>query len=683
MPDESRAPASRFRLLGPVEFFDGGKWATIPAAKLRTLLAILLLNANRVVPVELLVAELWADKPRGRAAGLLAGCVWRLRSVLGDVDGKVLSTHSGGYRITVLPGALDLHEYESLVVAGRAAREAEDLTSAAKALSAAMEMWRGAALSDVALTASVMAETARLDESQFAVAEAHFAVQIGLGRHEDVLPGLKLMVSQHPLRERLHEQLMLALYRSGQQAEALGAYRDLRHLLVDELGIEPSKPLRDLQQRILTEDPLLLAVDTDEPGHQRAVRGPVPSAVPARVPAPALPMPGTAVFVGRQVELAKLTTRLIEPGAVCSVYGLAGSGKSELAVRSALAVADRFPDGQVYVDLRSSSGSTPLRPIDLLRRLSVAFGLPGPGDEVDDLTDAADRWRMAMTGRRALIVLDDVCDTRQVSVVLPPPPGCSILLAGRSAAGPVDDRSHLRLGRLPVATSTELLRHIVGADRIDTDTAAAADVVRACECLPLALRAAAGKLVLHPEWTVTEFACRLARPEQRLDLLLSGDLSLRQCLRGGIRLLSRAGDDTALSALSLLSGLDLPVVPLSILATLLRTTEHDALAVAERLVDAGLIESLAMGSYRVPYSVRLLVSENTGASAEISEAVQRVVYENTCAVRACLDAGAAHNRLAWFRQQRAILRELAARDQTGALGAAVDELRQELLHRRA
>lgn len=242
----------RLRILGPVEFFDGHSWLPIPAAKQRSLLASLIVHGNRVVPTGRLVAELWPDRPPASASGLLAGYVWRLRKQLVGVS---LLTRAPGYQLAVSPGALDVHEYERLVAAGRGAVAADNLEEGADLFRRALAIWRDVPLTDVAMTLTMLAERARLEESRLATVEACVDAEIRLGHAETLLPELKQLVLRFPLRERLRGHLMLVLYRCGHQADALAAYRDLRKLLVGELGIEPSKPLRELLQRILAEDP--------------------------------------------------------------------------------------------------------------------------------------------------------------------------------------------------------------------------------------------------------------------------------------------------------------------------------------------------------------------------------------------------------------------------------------------
>ncbi|XVV01043.1 BTAD domain-containing putative transcriptional regulator [Actinosynnema sp. CA-248983] len=633
---------TRFRLLGPVEFSCGDRWRSIGSTKQRTLLAILLLHANRVVPVAQLHAELWGDRPYARVKNLLAGCVWRLRAALGDDAGQALVTRPGGYQLTVPPDALDLLSYQRLVDLGRVRRAADDLPGALGAFTAAVELWRGEPLADVSFTQSVMAERARLEESRLTVEEMRLGLRIELGEPDEVLPELKLIISQHPLRERLHEHLMVALYRSGQQADALGAYRDLRRLLIDELGVEPSKPLRDLQARILAED---VGLRTAPPAR------PAPDLLPACDP----------VFHGREADVARVAAALAE-GAVCAVHGLAGVGKSAVALRAAHAVAGRFPDGRVRLDLRGSTDD-PMDPVTALTRLLDAFGArvnePDPGR-------LAAHWAAVVADRRVLLVLDDVRDPDQVKPLLAP--GCAAVLTGRAAVGAADGHRQVRLGRLPVAAAVGLLRRVVGEQRVDAEPARAAEVVAWCECLPPAVRVAGGRLAARPEWTVADLADRLADPGQRLEVLTG----VRDLLGSCVRRLRAEGDRTAVTALTLLAALDLPVVTATTVAALLDTAEGPARCAAERLVDAGLLEPLPHNRYRVAALVRL---HGAGADPDLdpAAAVQRVVDRYREQVRELTTRRS--GGLSWYREHRGTLSALARRDRTDALPAAVDRLR--------
>jgi DNA-binding SARP family transcriptional activator len=658
-----------FRFLGPLEFLDGQQWSSIGAAKQRALLAVLLINANRVVSADQLVAELWGEQPPPSAAGLLAGYVWRLRRRLGDHDGRTLATRVPGYRLVVPPGALDVHDYEAKVAAGRRSIAAGDLAGGVASLSSALQLWRGEPLADVALVPSVLTESARLAEARLAVVEARIGAEIGLGRHEALLPELKLMVSQFPLRERLHAHLMVALYRTGQQAEALGAYRDLRRLLIDELGVEPSKPLRELQGRILREDPVLLETVADSAPATAVLRLAVPHTLPPDVP----------LFLDRTEELALITSRLTAGEQRCAVHGMAGVGKTTLAVHAAHRLATRFPDGQVYLDLGACAPGGPLRPVEAIGRLLTTLGVPA-ADLPADEEPAAALLRTTLAGRRVVFVLDDVLDTGQIRHLLPATPGCAAILASRPATTAVDGSGMLRLGRLPTAAAVNLIRRYAGADRVDAEFDAVAKVARLCEYLPLALRIAAVRLAQRPEWTVGEFAARLADPRRRLDALTCDDLSLRDSLRASARLLRRAGVPAASRALRLLGVLDLPVVHSAALAVLLEVPIEVAELSAERLVDAGLIEPLSMDRYRVPDLVRLFARGEYGPADEDRAATGRIVgyYERT--VRGHLDRVDSERAagLAWYRQECAALRVLETRSPRAVLPSLVGELRTAL-----
>jgi DNA-binding SARP family transcriptional activator len=613
-----------FRLLGPLEFFDGRRWSSVGAAKQRALLAVLLIMANRPVSTDQLIAELWGERPPASAAGLLAGYVWRLRRCLGDQEGRTLVTRAPGYQLVVPPGAADVHDYAALVAAGRRGLAAGDLSAAVTALSSALALWRGAPLADVALLPSVLAESARLDEERLAVVEARIGAEIGLGRHEALLPELKLMVSQYPLRERLHAHLMVALYRTGQQAEALGAYRDLRGLLIDELGVEPSKPLRELQGRILREDPALAQTVADTAPATAVPRMAVPRTLPPDVP----------VFLDRERELALITARLTGGQQRCAVHGMAGVGKTTLAVHAAHRLADRFPDGQLYLDLGACATRGPLRPVDAIGRLLGALGVPAT-DVPSDEERAAALLRTALAGRRVLIVLDDVLDTAQIRQLVPATPGCAVIVAGRPTTTTVDGAGMLRLDRLPTAAAVNLIRRYVGADRTDGERDAVAEIALLCECLPLALRIAAARLAQRPDWTIREFAARLADPGRRLAALTCADLSIRDSMRAGALLLRRIGDPTVPRTLRVLGVLDLPVLRTSALAVLLDVPSEAAELIAERLVDAGLVEPMSMDTYRVPELVRLFARDEYAGTPTVEPGN---ITATSGADRVCVDA---------------------------------------------
>src|SRR5438067_8336654 len=251
-----------FRILGPLEFSEDGRPVSLGGPKQRALLALLLLNANRVVSSERLLDELWGDKPPASGLTALQGRVSQLRRALeqpgGDTEGgSMLATRAPGYVLRLDEGRLDAHRFERLLADGKEALARGDPARAVASLREALALWRGPALADVALEPFVQGEIARLEELRLVALETRIEADLALGHHGDLVAELEALAAQHPHREELRGQLMLALYRSGRQAEALEAYRDGRRLLVETLGLEPAEALRRLEAAILRQDPAL------------------------------------------------------------------------------------------------------------------------------------------------------------------------------------------------------------------------------------------------------------------------------------------------------------------------------------------------------------------------------------------------------------------------------------------
>ena len=303
-----------FRILGPLDVRVDDRPLALGGARQRALLGLLLLHANEVVSSDRLVDELWGDAEGSKA---LQVAVSRLRKVIGR---DVLVTRPPGYQLRVEPGQLDLHRFEQLVADGRAALAADNPGAASLTLREALALWRGPPLADLTFESPLQTELARLEELRLAALEDRIDADLALGRHADAIGELEALSALHPLRERLRAQLMLALYRSGRQAEALEAYRDARRALVDELGIEPGRALRDLERRILSQDAGLEL----EPSQQGAVSG---------------------GLVGRERELGELLPvvqrALSGSGAVVLIAGEPGIGKSRLAEALAIHAHER------------------------------------------------------------------------------------------------------------------------------------------------------------------------------------------------------------------------------------------------------------------------------------------------------------------------------------------------------
>jgi DNA-binding SARP family transcriptional activator len=508
-----------FGLLGPLVVRYGGVVIPVPVGKQRAVLAALLLDADRVVPVDELAEALWGSEPPTSARVTVQNYVKRLRKALAGTGQARISTRPGGYVISVDTGELDVSRFELLLRAARAAARDSSWDAAAAQARAALALWRGEPLADIGSELLALREVPRLAELRLQAVEARIDADLHLGQHAEAIAELQRLVSAHPLREHLHELLMLALYRDGRQGEAHAAYQHARSVLIEELGAEPGTGLRELHQRILTADPAL------------AVREPGPPAAGGAGPAPPRQLPApVAHFAGRAGELAALTSLLDQVGAgtpgtvvISAIGGTAGVGKTALAVHWAYQVAQRFPDGQLYVNLRGYDPDQPMTAADALAGFLRALGVPGPDIPAEEDERAA-LYRSLLAGRRMLMVADNARWVEQVRPLLPGSPACAAVVTSRdSLAGLVarDGAVRLDLDLLPAADAVDLLRALIG-DRVDADPQAAAALATQCSWLPLALRVAAEIAAARPDVSIADLASELADQQQRLDLLDAG-----------------------------------------------------------------------------------------------------------------------------------------------------------------
>jgi DNA-binding SARP family transcriptional activator len=378
------AETVEFLILGPVEVREGTRELRVAGTKPRALLAALLLNANRALPSDALIDRLWDDAPPDTASKALQVYVSQLRKSL-DPSGSLglILTRARGYELRIEPAALDLHRFEEQTADARALVAAGDRAGAASAFAAALGLWRGPALGDLASEAFVRREAARLEELRLAAVEDRLDNELALGRHAACVPDLEVLVRGHPLRERPRALHMLALYRSGRQAEALEAYQAARHTLVEELGIEPSRALQDLERAILTHD-----TELDLPAAQQ-----VTAPTQAHTPGDGRARPGrraAGVFVGRSWELGELEAALADArdgrGRLVLLTGEQGMGKTALA--DEFASRAKAADVQVlWARCRSAADTPSLWPwTQLLRSHARAIGaeesraLAGDGD---------------------------------------------------------------------------------------------------------------------------------------------------------------------------------------------------------------------------------------------------------------------------------------------------------------
>jgi len=464
----------------------------------------------------------------------------------------------------------DVREVERLL---RQAPQSPEPAEVARGLHRALNLWRGRPLADVTGVAWLEEQAERLDLLWLRVRQALSEARLAAGEHAQLVPELEQIAADHPLDERVHGQLMLALYRSGRQADALAVYHRLRHTLDEELGIDPGQALRDLETAILRQDPALSAPAAA--ATLAAPPAPVPAQLPSAVPA----------FTGRTAELARLDALAgLDAGAagaglgpatpatvaICAVSGTAGVGKTALAVHWAHRVAGRFPDAQLYVNLRGfDPAGAALDPGQALRGFLDAFGVPTARIPAD-LDAQAGLYRSLLAGKRVLVVLDNARSAEQVRPLLPGAPGCLAIVTSRDQlAGLVatEGARPLALDLLTAADARKLLVRRLGADRAVGEPEAVEAIITACARLPLALTIAAARAATSPGFPLAAIAAELQESGSALDPVDGGDLAtdVRAVFSWSYHALS-AGAARLFRLLGLHPGPDIPITGAASLA---------------------------------------------------------------------------------------------------------------------
>src|SRR6266511_4159105 len=470
----------------------------------RCLLGLLLLEAGRVLPVDRLAALLWDDEPPDHARATLQTHVSRLRARLDPGRqgryGVRLVSRGDGYLVETDPDRVDVHRFRRLVDAARRLPEPVDR---AAGLRRALALWRGAPLADVASERLRDRVCSGLMEERLAALETCVEAELAAGAHHALLPELTDLVAEHPHRQRLAGALMLALHRAGRQPDALAAYHRVRARLADELGLDPGPQLRRLHESILRDD---APAETPAPAETSPPAEPL---VPHPAQLPAEP----AYFTGRDEQIAQLD-RMIETDAraptvaISALSGAGGVGKTALAVHWAHRVRDRFPDGQLYVDLQGYAPAEPARPQDVLARFLRALGVPG--DRVPaDPDEAAGLYRTMLADKRMLVVLDNAHTADQVRPLLPGSRSCLAVVTSRdrlSGLVAIEGAQRVSLDGLTADEAVALLGRVIGAGRLDAEPDAVAALVDACGRLPLALRIAGANLAEQSDPSVARFA---------------------------------------------------------------------------------------------------------------------------------------------------------------------------------
>ncbi|SDJ42114.1 AfsR/SARP family transcriptional regulator [Streptomyces indicus] len=634
-----------FLLLGGVEARTATGPVELGPARQQTVLASLLVDVNRPVTVEQLVQRVWGHKPPQCATQTLYGYVSRLRRLL---PGVIARGSGGGYVLTADEQNVDLHRFRRLLVL---ARRAEEDAQALALFDEAAALWRE---EPFASADTPWFNTARntLRKERWAAELDRNDLRLRFGEHAALLPALAEHCAAHPMDERLAAQYMLALYRCGRQADALAHYRHVRGILSEELGVDAGRDLQQLHEAIL-------AGDTELSPAMRP--GPAPALVSAAAPAPAPVSPGMGAaadragaipshlpldvrgFVGRNAELDELDG-LLSAGStavIAIVVGTAGVGKTALAVRWAHLMRDRFPDGQLYVDLRGYGPDAPVSAADALAGFLRALGLDGAAIP-EDLAERAARFRSLVSGRRMLVLLDNARTVDQVRPMLPAGVSCFTLVTSRdSLAGLVAREGAHRIGldRLPQADAAGLLRTLLGA-YADTEQAAIDSLAERCARLPLVLRIAAELVRSRPARTVADLAEELAE-QAALDLLdVEGDpqTAVRAVFSWSYQQLSppvartfrllgvHPGHDTDAYAVAAMTGTGL----------------RDTRKALDVLVRAHLVEQTPGGRYQLHDLLRVYATELAETAGDGKGPLNRLFAYYLATASAAMDAIAPH-----------------------------------------
>ncbi len=609
--------AALFRILGPLEVRTEEGWATIGAAKQRSVLATLLLRPGEPVSTDVLIDEVWPEKPPAKAANLVSVYVHHLRRRIGDADGKVVVTRAPGYQMVLGPGELDADQFAGLVAEGRQALAAGAPDRAVELLTMALGLWRGSALADVPTTSLVAAEADRLGQSRLEALELRAEASLACGRFAEVLPEVRRLLADHPLQEKLWALQIRALYGAGRQAEALEVYEQARNKIADELGVDPGAELRQLYHQILNAEEVQAVIPA------RVDAGLVPAPVPAQLPADIRDFTGRSGQVEQLGELLAGADGEDSPGAVrvVLVVGSGGLGKTALAVHAAHLLASRFPDGQLYANLLGAT--QPVAAAEVLARFLRDLGMEGHRIPLGEEERAA-HFRTRLAGKRILIVLDDARDAEQVQPLLPGSASCAVLVTARGTLPELVGSELIDLDVLPRAEARALFGVVAGEARVTAEPAATDAVLKACAGLPLAIRIAGARLARRGGGTMRALAERLSDERRRLDEFRMGNLAVRASFEVSFTSLpgpAAAGGLDPARAFRLLGLWTGPSIGLPAAAGLLGEPELATADALDVLVDAHLLESPAPEQYRFHDLLRVYAADR--ALTEEAEADQR------------------------------------------------------------
>ncbi|MDG5801353.1 BTAD domain-containing putative transcriptional regulator [Streptomyces ossamyceticus] len=621
----SRPAGLRVSVLGPLALHLDGSPVEVPSVLQRSLLGLLAMQPGVVVGTDEIVDVLWGEQPPRTCRQLVQTYVRHLRDLIdpdrpGPDAGRVLRATKGGYRADLSAEESDVATFDELLGLARSVEAGGDRAAALEAYGRALRCWRGPVLADGGERIREHPTAVAIGGRQVTAAVARADLALALGSAEEVVADLRELSAREPLHEELAGRLMLALASSGQQAAALDVFTRISSRLDADLGLQPSAALRAAHLRVLRADlppkpPALPALPA-----LSALPAPVsPHAADRPEPVPAQ-LPGlTLGFTGRADQLRQLDSLLPDPATgdgphqtgtvLAAITGTGGVGKTALAVHWAHRVRDRFPDGELFVDLRGHSAQAPVRPVEALARFLLALGvaaerIPGTPEA------AADLYRTLSTGRRMLVVLDNAVDPEQVRPLLPGGLGCVVLVTSRDRLAGLTARDGARRIGVDVLAPEEsrlLLRRMLGESRVDADPQAAADLAHACGHLPLALRISAANVDHTPWRTLRDQADELREGDRLTALSVTGDQTT--AVRTAFGLSYQALDAPVRRMFRLLALLPGPETGLRAAAVVTGTTIEDAARLVERLTAAHLLREHRPGRYRFHDLVALYAAE--------------------------------------------------------------------------
>ncbi|WP_416970484.1 BTAD domain-containing putative transcriptional regulator [Streptomyces sp. 4F14] len=627
-----RTAGVRVLVLGPLALHRDGSPVELPSVLRRDLLGLLAMQPGVVVGTDEIVDVLWGEQPPRTCRQLVQTYVRHLRDLLdpgrqGPGEGRVLRATKGGYRADLSAEESDVAAFDELLGLARRAEADGDGAAALEAYGRALRCRRGPVLADGGERIRTHPVAVAIGSRQVAAAVARADLALALGGVEDVVADLRELGAREPLHEELAGRLMLALAACGQQAAALDVFTRISGRLDADLGLQPSAALRAAQLRVLrgevpetsrspetSRTPEIPGISLKPPAlpglpasPARALPHAADRPVPAQLPAP------TPGFTGRADQLRQLDALLPDPATqgmvLAAITGTGGVGKTALAVHWAHRVRDRFPDGELFVDLRGHSAQAPVRPVEALARFLLALGvaaerIPGTSEA------AADLYRTLSAGRRMLVVLDNAVDPEQVRPLLPGGPGCVALVTSRDRLAGLAARDGARRIGVDMLTPEEsrlLLCRTVGESRVDADPQAAADLAHACGHLPLALRISAAN-VDHTPWRTLRAQADELREGDRLTALSAiGDQAT--AVRTAFSLSYHALDAPVRRMFRLLALLPGPETGLQAAAVVMGTSTEDAARLVDMLTAAHLLREHRPGRYRCHDLVALYAAE--------------------------------------------------------------------------